>query len=857
MASGREEGPVYYREIQKNAYLKRIPNDVSSSKLRPLGGKKVPLKAMWTQFCVHNGRTPYLEQYPDAESPATLSHKPVWRACLLTARHVTASVKPHTGDQYDFLVDTDDGAVRMLAPDWESMLEWVSTLRRTLHELKVLCSGENLYCAPPAAPVPPAAPRAPARDPTSPLPLPPHPPPDRVPGIELTPSTRVIPEANREPETTPTVEPQPTTSTSETVAEIDISNWDSSNAISALPSTSHGRVDSAIESDSSRRNLEVKSDRIDVQNEGKRVLESRKGMTKIGGQNICLDDSIFKRPNTESDEEFFAEIDRMSDDEEDYKQRVLVTNGDKDTTGEGSSNHQTTNITVIQVSNKEPPHTAIPILGPETDVFDFEFKQKVTVNETPTNNFVNIVNTEANDYGTTFGSNTKTESDYGHLSLTTTVNLTGTNDTTFINQSTSNEITNLPTSNQNEEVYERLCMASTSNTKPSPLPVTKLKNLEKSRKASLPNLEVGESTYEYLFLSNNNTSSVNVTSEVNCNGESRVQVNQGSNNDPINRLRSVERSRSQNAYDSSPRIRENVPRRTHNSPKRENKNETPEQAQPQKPIWKRGLTELSLLTKLRSIGLTKKQESPTRQEDSQERNPGVTSPVKVVHRSRPEARDNSRRRSSSLSNGQSPVTPPVPQLITLRARQAASLRADQRRGAALVASISVRDAPIFADYDNQVWMAWWGGAGVRANGRSGDRVAALRGRAPANAAHAHALLHANNRTVDILFHRVPLGKIYVLNKRDQETIGFKLDAECNIVRVDPHSAAARAGLLPTGHWALTEINNRPINLIKGGEDDMNRLSRHGTEVSVLIQPSPLVKKLRAALKGNKTLLGLR
>lgn len=73
---------------------------------------------MWTQFCVHNGRTPYLEQYPDAESPATLTHKPVWRACLLTARHVTASVKPHSGDQYDFLIDTDLGAVRMLAPDW-------------------------------------------------------------------------------------------------------------------------------------------------------------------------------------------------------------------------------------------------------------------------------------------------------------------------------------------------------------------------------------------------------------------------------------------------------------------------------------------------------------------------------------------------------------------------------------------------------------------------------------------------------------------------------------------------------------------------------------------------------------------
>ncbi|KAJ2942476.1 hypothetical protein O0L34_g16080 [Tuta absoluta] len=117
MSSGREEGPVYYREIQKNAYLKRIPNE-NSSKLLPLGHKKPPLKPMWTLFCVHNGRTPFLEQYPEAESPSTLAHKPVWRACLRSARHVTASVRSRGGTEYDFLVDTDHGPVRMLAPDW-------------------------------------------------------------------------------------------------------------------------------------------------------------------------------------------------------------------------------------------------------------------------------------------------------------------------------------------------------------------------------------------------------------------------------------------------------------------------------------------------------------------------------------------------------------------------------------------------------------------------------------------------------------------------------------------------------------------------------------------------------------------
>ncbi|CAH0698275.1 unnamed protein product [Spodoptera exigua] len=820
MASSRErdEGPVYYREIQKNAYLKRIPNDVGGSKLRPLTSKKVPLKPMWTQLCVHNGKTPYLEQYPEANSPAAITHKPIWRASLRSARHVTASVKPHYGDQYDFLIDTDNGAIRMLAPDWESMQDWVTTLRNTLHELKILSRGENVYCSGPAPPPLPPPPRAAARDPTSPLPPTPPTPPDRVPGIELT--TRppeTIPEA---PEAQPEIEP--TTSTEE--ENIDISNWDV--PFTSLPSTSQNKV------------------------------ETRKSVAKICGQNICLDDSMFKRTNiTDSDEEFFAEIDKMCSEDE-YTQRVVVCNGDAVAEGsENGSNHQATNVTVIQVSNKDPPHTAIPVLGPETDVFNFDFKQKLTINEETKPNFVNIVNTENNDYGTTFSK----DSDYGHLSLTTTVSLTGTSEPefpTFPTLPTIPTLPNVPTSNQNEDIYERLCMASTSNPKPSPLPVKKLKNVEKTRKSSLPNLEVGDSTYEYLFPSNNN-SSVTVNAEINCNGDGRVQNNGGSD---INRLRSVERARSQNAYDAN---RPREARIMNTSPRREIKNETSEQNHTQnKPIWKRGLTELSLLTRLKSIAQTKKENSNRHEENQDSRGTTISSPAKVVHRSRPEGRaDTMRRRSSSLSNDVPPsmsVPAALPALTPLRARQAACLRAEQRRGAALVATVNTTHPPVFTDYQNQVWIAWWGPCGVRASGRAGDRVAALASRSPRDALHARQLLSAaNTRTVDILFHRVPLGKIYVVNKRDQEALGLKLDNECNITGVVAQSACARAGLPPPGNWALTEINNRPINLLKGGEEDMNRLSKHGTEVSILIQPSAFVKKLRSALKGNKTLLGLR
>ncbi|XP_045783386.1 uncharacterized protein LOC123879630 isoform X2 [Maniola jurtina] len=1039
MLSGQDEGPVYYREIQKNAFLKRIPNEVPSSKLRPLGHKKPPLKPMWTLLCVHNGRTPFLEQYPEPDSAATAAHRPAWRACLKTARHVTASVKPHAGEEYDFLIDTDHGPVRMLAPDWDSMQDWVTLLRSKLHELRILSLGENVYGAPPVAPTP----RAAARDPTSPLPPTPPVPPDRVPGIDLAPITRPTVESTQPSEnssTTVTADnhaattstntqestniPRTTanstslstkpTSGSATNLNITVSTpnvtFTSTNTnlttftnattnLTAFTNTTANFIASTTNSVSltpinttnittftnatanltsftnatttltnftnATTNLtnEQLNSEVDISNwepfslpSTSRDSEPKQSVAKICGQNICLDDSILKRNVTESDEEFFAEIDKIHDSSEnisdfEYKQRVVVNNGNESTENEYST-PQRTNITVIQVSNKGPPHTAIPVLGPETDVFDFEFKQKLTVNpEQAKNDFINIVNTEENSYGTVF-EKSNSESDYGHISLTTTVNLTGDVKVT-----------------DKDGVYERLCMASTSNKGSSPLPLRNVKSMEKMRKSSLPNLEI-ESDYEYLFpnssQNNRNLNSTNLQNGRNVeeilpigrnvrtdvvpnsgngrsnlpnskenvpngrNGQANLPTNReilpnsrnpqsnlptsreilsnsrnaqsnpnnreilpnsrnAQSNLPTNReilsngrndtnhtnpdvprmnisninvesiartLRSnVERSQSQNAYDIGPRQRQNDGRRVpNNSPKREAKIEKSDP--PPKPIWKRGLTELSLLSRLRGIGQTKRQESPTRNENEDR---GVTSPVKVVHRSRPAGRvDSSRRRSNSLTNSQSPSIPQNPALQPLRARQAAALRAEQRRGACVATTVPVRDPPLLFDYERQVWVARWGMGGTRGGGRAGDRVSGLVGTQPCSATHArHLLKTAHSPIVDILFHRVPLGKIYVITKKDQESLGIKLDNECTIISVEGQSPAGKAGLPPAGKWAVTEVNNRPINLLKGGEEEMNRIAMNGTEVSVLIQPAALVKKIRAAIKASKPLLTMR
>ncbi|KAG7306598.1 hypothetical protein JYU34_007969 [Plutella xylostella] len=179
---------------------------------------------------------------------------------------------------------------------------------------------------------------------------------------------------------------------------------------------------------------------------------------------------------------------------------------------------------------------------------------------------------------------------------------------------------------------------------------------------------------------------------------------------------------------------------------------------------------------------------------------------------------------------------------------------------------------------------------------AGDRVAAVAGRRPAHAAHAGALVNScPHRVIDILVHRVPLAKIYVLRKeREDENLGIKLLQDCTVSSVAPASAAARAAVprgwsltevnhtplnlikcvryikllqdctvssvapasaaaraaVPRG-WSLTEVNHTPLNLIKGGQEDLNRLSAGCREVTLLLQPAPFVRKIRAVIKANK------
>ncbi|EEB18433.1 conserved hypothetical protein [Pediculus humanus corporis] len=162
---------VLFREIHKNAFLKRHLSDRRT-------GFPRKSERVWVVFCVHDDVEPFLEIYSDQK--VALTHKPEWFASLSSALHVSPTICGHE-DEFEFAVTLSFQVVRLAAPSWESMMEWVETIRNKLRELKVLCPKENVYSKMPEQ----KQPLLPTRDPNSPLPLPPEGPSALLPGVEL------------------------------------------------------------------------------------------------------------------------------------------------------------------------------------------------------------------------------------------------------------------------------------------------------------------------------------------------------------------------------------------------------------------------------------------------------------------------------------------------------------------------------------------------------------------------------------------------------------------------------------------------------------------------------------------------
>ncbi|XP_063231800.1 uncharacterized protein LOC134536136 isoform X2 [Bacillus rossius redtenbacheri] len=171
-ASSSQQPSVLFREIHKAAWLKKIPVAERRIGAFPKKGERV-----WVVFCVHDDTEAFLELYSDQK--VALMHKPDWCVLLNNCLHVSPTICPQE-DEYEFVVTLSSDVVRLMAPTWELMIEWVDAIRSKLREMKILSPKENVYSKMPEARLP----LAPTRDPTSPLPPPPAGPSAVVPGVE-------------------------------------------------------------------------------------------------------------------------------------------------------------------------------------------------------------------------------------------------------------------------------------------------------------------------------------------------------------------------------------------------------------------------------------------------------------------------------------------------------------------------------------------------------------------------------------------------------------------------------------------------------------------------------------------------
>lgn len=135
----------------------------------------------WTVFCVHEDTQAYLETY--ADNKAALLHKPDWFVSLNNVKHISPTICAQD-QEFEFVITLNNEVVRLAAPTWELMSDWVESLQTKLFELRILSPKENVYSKlPDSRTVPLLA----TRDPTSPLPPPPPVPASLPPGVERLP----------------------------------------------------------------------------------------------------------------------------------------------------------------------------------------------------------------------------------------------------------------------------------------------------------------------------------------------------------------------------------------------------------------------------------------------------------------------------------------------------------------------------------------------------------------------------------------------------------------------------------------------------------------------------------------------
>ncbi|XP_015600966.1 uncharacterized protein LOC107270450 [Cephus cinctus] len=153
-SSSSTEGSILFREIHMNGWLRRAEKS----------DKEV--NRFWVVFCVHDDSEPRLEGFPDQKDVA--AHSPTWTMSLRNALHLSPTLCATQRHDFEFCVNfNDDRVLRLAAPTYQLMYDWVRVVTRKLTDMKILKPKENVYSKGPE--------RLATRDPTSPLPPPPAP----------------------------------------------------------------------------------------------------------------------------------------------------------------------------------------------------------------------------------------------------------------------------------------------------------------------------------------------------------------------------------------------------------------------------------------------------------------------------------------------------------------------------------------------------------------------------------------------------------------------------------------------------------------------------------------------------------
>ncbi|KAI8045217.1 hypothetical protein M5D96_001397 [Drosophila gunungcola] len=851
-----------FREIHKNTWLKRLTAD---GKRLTVGPKKS--ECSWVVFCVHDDTEALLEGY--AEPRQAAGHLPEWVVSLRETLHISHALIPNS-HEFEFVVTLSHEVLRFHAVSWEIMQEWVETLRSKLREMKILSPRENLYTKLPEV----RAPLLPTRDPTSPLPPPPPVPAALVPGME-----RVVATSNQTQPPSSPVPPTPSVP-APAPAPAAMSNTLTQHLLNMLSdpiSTYSEQISESVEPTA-----------------GQEDAASAKAASEEPPSNSDADLNL-------SDDEYLPQTSRsMSAGAADKSKRLprKTLHSQSSSAAAANSEESQDNITIIQVSNISINGQEQPPELPPKNTIAAEVKAKSQANaklqpaqahqeyksnvqiipsnassssstSTSTIQVLGKQPSSSNPYTTPVAGTTKVKV-VGEGEATTTVAVYGTcypaaggsATATACSSSTTTSSSVIPAKPQTPRLSKKIILSANTSG------ITNISGND--------SIISGNVHYEKVFLSSSipitsRSSPTRAASTHNC-----VQpVANGSPALPRRRL-------------ASPAAAQPV---------------TPNASGRAAPQLTRGLTELLLNTPLKTktshktssatnnnIEQHPQQSTPTSSTTSAQVTPAQMSSASIATDDSQEQR----RRSSSTSDAQAPLqrfTPsrngafrmqPPPQgappsstnpvhqspnkRLTLREQQVMQLRREIMHPGGVRLNLRRKDCVgsiAWVDAFGGVWIAGWKQKEhpVLYNAlHIGDQLLSIAGVNISSAAEANKIIrNTNTLFVEVLLRRIPFGRAYAIRRdREGQCLGLIRDGNTStIVDVVPNSLAARHGLPPKTQscdgssltfWMLTEINGRSLNLFFKDLEIRDRLNSVGRDISILVQPSDLITKLKKQLK---------